>query len=75
MIYRISKDEDREIGKGEYPKYLKDLENMFSFIEKVELQKLEGIDVLNGILGVIRKHGLKLDGEFAALLSNMLIVE
>ena len=45
---------------------------MFELVKRIELEKLQGIDVLSGMLSVIRNHRMKLDGEFATLLTNML---
>ena len=41
----------------------------------LHLRNLQGIEVLGGLMNVIRKHHMKLDGEFATLLTNMLILE
>lgn len=35
---------------------------MFTLVKKVELEKLQGIDVLSGMLTVIRNNRMKLDG-------------
>jgi hypothetical protein len=43
-------------------------------INKTQLADLEGIDVLNGMLGVIRKHKMKIDGEISILFTNMLVL-
>ena len=75
MIHHISKYSGELLKAEEFPEYLSDLEVMFSLIKKVELQNLQGLDVLSGMLRVIRKHRMKLDGEFATLLTNMLVLE
>lgn len=75
MIHRISKYSGELLEDEDHPKYLHDLESMFSLIKKVELRNLQGLDVLAGMLSVIRKHHMKLDGEFATLLTNMLVLE
>ena len=48
---------------------------MFSVISKTDIADLEGIDVLHGMLRVIRKHNMKIDGEISILFTNMLILE
>ena len=35
---------------------------MFSIVNKTDLADLQGIDVLNGMLRVVRKHNMKIDG-------------
>lgn len=35
---------------------------MFSIVNTTDLNDLQGIDVLNGMLRVVRKHNMKLDG-------------
>ena len=62
MIHKISKYSGVLLQEDEHPKYKQDLEEMFRMINKVELQKLQGLDMLSGMLSVIRKHRMKLDG-------------
>lgn len=35
---------------------------MFKIVDETDLADLQGIDVLNGMLKVIRKHHMKIDG-------------
>lgn len=62
MIHKISKYAGKLLEEDEFPKYLKELEDMFTLVKKVELEKLQGIDVLSGMLTVIRNNRMKLDG-------------
>ena len=45
---------------------------MFKIVEGKDLKDIKGLDLLKGMLRVIRQHRMKLDGEFATLLTNML---
>ena len=64
MIYNISLIGDKPLKdyKEIKKQYLADLEDMFSIINKTDLADLQGIDVLSGMLRVVRKHNLKIDG-------------
>jgi predicted unusual protein kinase regulating ubiquinone biosynthesis (AarF/ABC1/UbiB family) len=75
MIYGISKYGGNSLHQDAFPKYRKDLEEMFQIVKRKELKDIKGLEVLNGMLRVIRKHRMKLDGEFATLLTNMLALE
>ncbi len=48
---------------------------MFSIVNKTDLADLQGIDVLNGMLRVVRKHNMKIDGQISILFTNMLVLE
>lgn len=48
---------------------------MFKIVEGKDLKDIKGLEMLRGMLRVIRKHRMKLDGEFATLLTNMLALE
>lgn len=72
MIYGISTYRGQSLRPNEFPKYLEDLEDMFKIVEGKDLKDIKGLDMLKGMLRVIRKHRMKLDGEFATLLTNML---
>jgi len=77
MIYNLSLKGGKQLQEINtfYKDYLVDLESMFSLISKTDLADLEGIDVLHGMLHVIRKHNMKIDGEISILFTNMLVLE
>jgi predicted unusual protein kinase regulating ubiquinone biosynthesis (AarF/ABC1/UbiB family) len=77
MIYNLSLKGGKQLQDIStfYEGYLKDLEAMFSIVSKTDIADLEGIDVLHGMLRVIRKHKMKIDGEISILFTNMLILE
>lgn len=62
MIYGISKYRGCSLKQNEFPKYLVDLEEMFQIVKKKQLKDIKGLEVLSGMLTVIRKHRMKLDG-------------
>lgn len=47
---------------------------MFRRVHQTSLDSLQGIVVLKEMLGVIRAHDMKIDGEISILLTNMLIL-
>lgn len=44
-------------------------------LEGQDLDDLQGVELLTGMLNIIRNHNMKLEGEFATLLTNMLVLE
>jgi len=58
-----------------FDNYLEDLRNLFSVINGANLDELNGMSLLGGMLGIIRNYRMKLDGEFATLLTNMMVLE
>ncbi len=76
MIYNLSLKGGKQLQDIPtfYSSYLQDLEAMFSIVSQKDIGELEGIDVLHGMLRVIRKHNMKIDGEISILFTNMLIL-
>lgn len=64
----------RLLGDNDHASYLADLETMFRRVHETSLDSLQGIVVLKEMLGVIRAHDMKIDGEISILLTNMLIL-
>ena len=48
---------------------------MFERVHKTTLESLQGLEVLKEMLGVVRNHNVKIDGEISILLTNMLVLE
>lgn len=51
------------------------MRDLFSVINGADLDDLDGMKLLAGMLGIIRNYRMKLDGEFATLLTNMMVLE
>ena len=51
------------------------MRNLFSIINGADLDDLDGMKLFGGMLNLIRDYRLKLDGEFATLLTNMMVLE
>lgn len=47
----------------------------FSALNTQNLDAIEGMDIFMDMLTVIRQNRMKLDGEFATLLTNMIVLE
>ena len=75
MIYNLSNYNGKKIKKGSFPEYEQELQEVFSKINNANLDNLEGMKLLTGMLDKIRDHNIKLDGEFATLLTNIVILE
>lgn len=67
--------EGKKIDEGEYPIYAQELQELFHVVERKDLKNLPGLELFAGMLVLIRSHNMKLEGEFATLLTNMLVLE
>lgn len=74
MIYKLSNFEGKKILEGKFDEYKNELIKLFSVLEKTSIFDLEGISLMIGMLDIIRQHNMKLDGEFATLITNMAVM-
>lgn len=51
------------------------MKNLFSEIKDTSLKKIDGTKLFRNMLDLIRESKMKLDGQFATLLTNMLVLE
>lgn len=77
MVYQLSLRQGQPIiNKGiYYERYMKQLENYFINLTNISLRDLNGLQLLKGMLYIVRDHGMKLDGQLGALITNLLILE
>lgn len=75
MIYNLSNYNGKKIKKDQFPEYHEELQKVFSKINNQNLDNLEGMKLLTGMLDTIRDNNMKLDGEFATLLTNIVVLE
>lgn len=54
---------------------MKQLKDLFCVINGADLDDLDGMKLLAGMLDIIRNYRMKLDGEFATLITNMMVLE
>lgn len=50
------------------------LKKLFSVLDNTSIFDLEGIKLLINMLNIIRDNHMKLDGEFATLITNMVVL-
>jgi len=62
MIYNLSNYNGKKIKKGKFPEYEQELREVFAKINDQNLDNLEGMKLLTGMLDKIRDHNMKLDG-------------
>lgn len=74
MIYSLSNFEGKKIIEGNFQDYYRQLQNCFSILNNEELEDVEGINIFVDMLQIIRENRMKLDGEFATLLTNMIVL-
>ncbi len=74
-VYSLSNFDGKKILSGKFDDYLNDLRQLFSVINGADLDDLDGMKLLGGMLGIIRNYRMKLDGQFATLLTNMMVLE
>ena len=75
MIYNLSNYNGKKIKKDQFKDYLMELKKVFAKINNQNLDDLLGMKLLTGMLDTIRDHNMKLDGEFATLLTNIVVME
>jgi hypothetical protein len=74
MIYNLSNFEGKKINEGKFTSYKTELKNLFSILEDKSIFDIEGIELMVGMLNIIRNNNMKLDGEFATLMTNMVVL-
>lgn len=75
IIYSLSNFEGKKIIGGKFDNYLNQLKECFSVLNQQTLAEVQGMNVFVDMLTIIRQNRMKLDGEFATLLTNMLVLE
>ena len=58
-----------------FSQYYETLLKLFTELTQIKLKDLQGLTLLKGMLDIIREYGMSLEGEFATLLTNILILE
>ena len=74
-VYSLSNFDGKKITWGKFNDYYGELNDLFSVINGADLDDLDGMKLLAGMLGIIRNYRMKLDGEFATLITNMMVLE
>jgi hypothetical protein len=62
MVYHLSNFDGKKIIDGKFTQYMDDLRELFSVINGANLDDLDGMKLLGGMLGIIRNYRMKLDG-------------
>ena len=62
MIYNMSNFDGKKILNGKFEDYRTELKDLFSVLENKSIFDIEGIELLVGMLNIIREHNMKLDG-------------
>lgn len=75
LIYRLSNFDGKKILEGSFDDYKLQLKKLFSVLDNTSIFDIEGINLLIGMLNIIRDNNMKLDGEFATLITNMVVLE
>ena len=74
MIFKLSNFEGNKIVEGKFIDYKDQLKKLFSVLDNTSIFEIEGINLLICMLDIIRNHNMKLDGEFATLITNMVVL-
>ena len=75
MIFSLSNYEGKKVKKEKFESYHKELTNCFSRLNSSTYSQLEGMVLLWDMMRIIRENKMKLDGEFATLLTNIIVLE
>ncbi len=62
MIYKLSNFDGKKIIDGKFEEYKTQLTNLFSVLDQKSIFDIEGITLMIGMLDIIRKNNMKLDG-------------
>lgn len=77
MIYSLSLYKGHKIineSLDKYKSYYQDLKDLFKEIKNKPLKSIDGTKLFKNMLDLIRESKMKLDGQFATLLTNMLVL-
>ena len=78
MIYNLSSHEGTKLkkaGVSSYDGYLQQLNGVFGVLNEGHYLNLAGMDLFHNMMAVIRKNKMKLEGQFATLLTNIIVLE
>lgn len=75
MIYNLSNYEGHKLTGRNFDNYRKELQKVFSPLNGKTYSELQGMSLFHNMLATIRKNKMKLDGEFATLLTNIIVLE
>lgn len=75
LIYKLSNFDNKKLIEGTFDEYRQQLKKLFSVLDNTSIFDIEGINLLIGMLNIIRDNNMKLDGEFATLITNMVVLE
>ena len=62
MIYKLSNFDGNKILEGKFEEYKNQLKKLFSVLDNTSIFDIEGINLLIGMLNIIRDNNMKLDG-------------
>lgn len=65
MVYSLSLLQNRPIVQNEgirYERYYNELHEYFKKLTLINIKDLQGIELLKGMLYIVRDHGMKLNG-------------
>lgn len=60
MIYNLSIFDGKKIIQGKFKKYMAELRNLFSELDGQPLENLRAVELLVGMLNIIRENNMKL---------------
>jgi predicted unusual protein kinase regulating ubiquinone biosynthesis (AarF/ABC1/UbiB family) len=77
MVYSLSLLHNRPIVQDgiKYDKYYARLHTYFEDFTRMNIKDLKGIELLKGMMYIVRDYGMKLNGQLGALITNLLILE
>jgi predicted unusual protein kinase regulating ubiquinone biosynthesis (AarF/ABC1/UbiB family) len=77
MVYSLSLRKNLPIVQEgiRYDRYYNELHEFFKVFTRMNLKDLKGIELLKGMMYIVRDYGMKLNGQLGALITNLLILE
>ena len=75
QVYQLSNFDGEKILEGSFDHYMSQLKQLFSILDTRSIFDIEGISLLINMMSIIRENNMKLDGQFATLLTNIMVME
>ncbi|CAD8139695.1 unnamed protein product [Paramecium pentaurelia] len=75
LMLQLAQYNQRQIEQKVQDKFMKEMQDLFTNVCKVPLAQMNIGQVLRSMLEILRANGMSIEGHFAALLTNMIVLE
>ncbi|CAD8061238.1 unnamed protein product [Paramecium sonneborni] len=75
LMLQLAQYNQRQIEQKVQDKFMKEMQDLFTNVCQVPLAQMNIGQVLRSMLEILRANGMSIEGHFAALLTNMIVLE